>query len=79
MIEQIQAEMTTLQSQIQALRRERAALTISNVVSGENVSPLAMVEAYRRQARENPQLSAELQGIDAAVAAPGSADQTKKS
>ena len=28
-----------------------------------------MVEAYRRQARENAQLSVELQGIDAAIAA----------
>ncbi|MBW4643272.1 MAG: hypothetical protein KME23_09810 [Goleter apudmare HA4340-LM2] len=70
MIQQIQAEITALQSQIQTLRQERAALTINNdVVSGENDSPLAMVEAYRRQARENPQLAAELQGIDMAIIA----------
>ncbi|MEH1945036.1 MAG: hypothetical protein V7L01_33135 [Nostoc sp.] len=68
-MEQIQAEMAALKSQIQILLEERAALTINNVISGENDSPQAMVEAYRRQARENAQLSVELQGIDAAIAA----------
>lgn len=61
--------MAALKSQIQILLEERAALTINNVISGENDSPQAMVEAYRRQARENAQLSVELQGIDAAIAA----------
>jgi hypothetical protein len=70
MIEQIQAEIAALQSQIQALRQERAALTINNdIVPTPSNSPLAMVEAYRRQARENPQLAAELQGIDMAITA----------
>ncbi|BBD66081.1 hypothetical protein NIES4072_02400 [Nostoc commune NIES-4072] len=68
-MEQIQAEMAALKSQIQILLEERAALTINNVISAENDSPQAMVEAYRRQARENAQLSVELQGIDAAIAA----------
>lgn len=68
-MEQIQAEIAALNSQIQILLEERAALTINNVISGENDSPQAMVEAYRRQARENAQLSVELQGIDAAIAA----------
>ena len=68
-MEQIQAEMAALKSQIQILLEERAALTINNVISSENDSPQAMVEAYRRQARENAQLSVELQGIDAAIAA----------
>ncbi|MCC5643199.1 hypothetical protein LC607_09645 [Nostoc sp. CHAB 5824] len=68
-MEQTQAEIAALNSQIQALLEERAALTINNVISGENDSPQAMVEAYRRQARENAQLSVELQGIDAAIAA----------
>ncbi|MEH1934116.1 MAG: hypothetical protein V7L14_10375 [Nostoc sp.] len=68
-MEQIQAEMAALNSQIKILLEERAALTINNVISGENDSPQAMVEAYRRQARENAQLSVELQGIDAAIAA----------
>ncbi|MCF2150681.1 hypothetical protein IQ276_030515 [Desmonostoc muscorum LEGE 12446] len=68
-MDQIQTEITALKSQIQALQQERAALTINNVISGENDSALAMVDAYRRHARENPQLSAELKGIDDAVAA----------
>ena len=68
-MEQIQAEMAALNSQIQILLEERAALTINNVISAENDSPQAMVEAYRRQARENAQLSVELQGIDAVIAA----------
>jgi hypothetical protein len=68
-MEQIQAEMAALKSQIEILLEERAELTINNVISGENDSPQAMVEAYRRQARENAQLSVELQGIDAAIAA----------
>ncbi|MEH2302388.1 MAG: hypothetical protein V7K88_26265 [Nostoc sp.] len=68
-MEQIQDEMAALNSQIQILLEERAALTINNVISAENDSPQAMVEAYRRQARENAQLSVELQGIDAAIAA----------
>ena len=68
-MDQIQAEIVALKSQIQALEQERAALTINNLISRENDSVLAMVEAYRRQARENPELSAELKGIDDAVAA----------
>ncbi|MBN3923263.1 hypothetical protein [Nostoc sp. NMS4] len=68
-MEQTQAEIVALKSQIQALLEERAALTINKVISDENDSPQAMVEAYRRQARENAQLSVELQGIDAAIAA----------
>lgn len=69
-MEQTQAEIAALNSQIQILLEERAALTIkNNVICGENDSPQAMVEAYRRQARENAQLSVELQGIDAAIAA----------
>ncbi|MBW4615363.1 MAG: hypothetical protein KME21_19220 [Desmonostoc vinosum HA7617-LM4] len=68
-MDQIQAEITALQSQIQVLQQERATLTINDVESGENDSPLAMVETYRRQARENPQLFAELKGIDDAIAA----------
>jgi len=68
-MEQIQAEIAALKSQIQVLQQERAALTNNNVISGDNSSPSAIVEAYRRQARENPQLSAELKGIDDAIAA----------
>lgn len=69
-LEQMQSEITALKSQIQVLEQERATLTINNdVIAYEDDSPLAIVEAYRRQARENAQLSAELKGIDDAIAA----------
>ncbi|WP_413174640.1 hypothetical protein [Anabaena azotica] len=66
-MEKIQADINELNSQIQALQEERNALTNNNVESGEHDSALAVVEAYRRQARENAQLSAELKGIDDAI------------
>ncbi|MEA5502237.1 hypothetical protein VB735_03755 [Halotia wernerae UHCC 0503] len=68
-MQQIQAEITALNTQIQVLQQERTTLNINNAISGGDDSPLATVEAYRRQARENPQLSAELKGIDDAIAA----------
>lgn len=69
MSNEIHTEITILKSQIQVLQQERAALTINNVLSAKSDSPSAMVEACRRQARENPQLSVELKGIDDAIAA----------
>lgn len=68
-MDQINSEITALKSQIQVLQQEHAALTINNAISSDNNSPSAIVEAYRRQARENLQLSAELKGIDDAIAA----------
>jgi chromosome segregation ATPase len=67
-MQQIQSEIAALKSQIQALQQERAALTKNDIESSEHNSPLAIAEAYRRQARENPQLAAELKGIDDAIA-----------
>jgi chromosome segregation ATPase len=69
MSNEIHTEITILKSQIQVLQQERAGLTINNVLSAKSDSPSAMVEACRRQARENPQLSVELKGIDDAIAA----------
>ena len=66
-MEKIQSEILELKSQIQALQQERAMLTNNHVELSENDSHLAIVEAYRRQARENAQLSAELKGIDDAI------------
>ncbi|MBW4561311.1 MAG: hypothetical protein KME32_09150 [Mojavia pulchra JT2-VF2] len=68
-MEQIQAEIAALRNQIQALQQERVALTTDNVISGKDDSPLKIAEAYRRYARENPQLAVELKGIDDAIAA----------
>lgn len=67
-MDKIQTEIKELNSQIQALLRERAALTQNHIESGENNTTLAIVEAYRRQARENPEIAAEIQGIDSAIA-----------
>ncbi|MFM7364429.1 MAG: hypothetical protein ACKO11_08015 [Cuspidothrix sp.] len=65
-MDKIQAEIQELNLQIQALQQERAALTEHNIESSGD-STLAIVEAYRRQARQNPQLWAELKGIDDAI------------
>lgn len=68
MIEQIEAEIEAIRSQIEVLRQERAGFTV-NDVSLDNESPEAISEAYRRHARETAQLSAEVKGIDDAIAA----------
>jgi septal ring factor EnvC (AmiA/AmiB activator) len=65
-MEQIQSEIVTLKQQINALRQERVQLTPKLIVPANN-SPQGMVEACRRFARENPQLSVELKGIDDAI------------
>lgn len=67
-MEQNQAEISTIRAQIESLQQERAALTV-DVVSPKNDSPEAITEAYRRHARESAQLSAEVKGIDDAIAA----------
>jgi len=67
-MDKIQVEIKELNSQIQALLKERAALTQNSIESSENNTNLAIVEAYRRQARENPEIAAEIQGIDNAIA-----------
>lgn len=67
-MEQIQAEIEAFRSQIEALRQERDSFIV-NEVSPENESPEAIAEAYRRHARETAQLSAEVKGIDDAIAA----------
>lgn len=68
MMEQTQAEISAIRSKIDALRQERASITV-NIVSPENNSPEAIAEAYRRHARETAQQSAEVKGIDDAIAA----------
>ncbi len=67
-MEDIQAEIAVIRSQINQLRREGAALAV-NITPSENDSPQAIAESYRRHARENPQLFAELKGIDEAIVA----------
>lgn len=67
-MDKIQSEIQELNSQIQTLQKERAELNQNHIESPENSSALAIAEAYRRQARENPEIAAEIQGIDNAIA-----------
>lgn len=67
-MQDIQAEIAVIRSQINQLRREGASLSIK-ITPSEDDSPQAIAETYRRQARENPQLFAELRGIDDAISA----------
>ena len=67
-MQNIQSEIAVIRSQINQLRREGASLAV-NIAPSQEDSPQAIAEAYRRQARENPQLFAELKGIDDAIAA----------
>ncbi|MEM7714816.1 MAG: hypothetical protein AAF349_14770 [Cyanobacteria bacterium P01_A01_bin.68] len=67
-MQDVKAEIAVIRSQINKLRREGASLAVK-VTPSEDDSPEAIAEAYRRQARENPQLFAELKGIDDAITA----------
>ena len=67
-MQDIQAEIAVIRSQINQLRREGASLAV-NIKPSQDDSPQAIAETYRRQARENPQLFAELKGIDDAITA----------
>ncbi|MBE9189820.1 hypothetical protein IQ230_05485 [Gloeocapsopsis crepidinum LEGE 06123] len=64
----IQAEITAIQTQIEALRQERTSLT-TDPIDLESASPEEIANAYRRRAKEDLQLFAEVKGIDDAIAA----------
>lgn len=67
-MDQLQAEIDAISLQIEALQREREQLSIGTAAP-EGDSPQEIAEAYRRHARETAQLSAEVKGIDDAIAA----------
>ena len=67
-MDQIQAEIEAIRSQIKVLHTERETLT-AKLILPENQSPEAIAEAYRRQAREAAEVSTEIEGIDQAIAA----------
>ncbi len=67
-MEPIQLEIEAIRTQIEALKEERAVLKVDPVLPSYN-TPEAIVEAYRRHARETAQISAEVKGIDDAIAA----------
>jgi predicted RNase H-like nuclease (RuvC/YqgF family) len=65
-VEKIPAEINALNDQIQSLQAERDTLMSVNLDSSSD-SIESIVTAYRRQARENPELAAEVKGIDDAI------------
>ncbi|HLO48296.1 MAG TPA: hypothetical protein VK211_07745 [Kamptonema sp.] len=67
-MQKIQIEIEAIRSQIAALRKERKQFSIKKVMPQDD-SPVAISDAVRRSARENAHLSAEVKGIDDAIAA----------
>ena len=67
-MDQIQAEIEAIRSQIKLLQEERASFSIDEVLL-EDDSPEAITKAYRNQARESLNVAAEVKGIDDAIAA----------
>jgi hypothetical protein len=67
-VDKLQTDIEAIYSQIEELRLERQQLSIADVVPAGD-SPQAIADAYRRHARETAQVSAEVKGIDDAIAA----------
>lgn len=67
-IQSLQQQIEAIQTQIEVLKQERQRISIEKV-EPENDSPEAIADAYRRQARQMAQQSAELKGIDDAIVA----------
>ncbi|WP_341733742.1 hypothetical protein [Microcoleus sp. EPA2] len=67
-MDKLQAEIEAICSQIETLRRERQQISIA-AIAPVGDSPQAIADAYRRHARETAQVSAEIKGIDDAIAA----------
>ncbi len=67
-MDKLQTDIEAIYSQIEELRRERQQLSNTAIVPAGD-SPRAIADAYRRHARETAQVSAEVKGIDDAIAA----------
>ena len=67
-MDRLQADIEAICSQIEALRRERQQISIA-AAAPIGDSPQAIADAYRRHARETAPVSAEVKGIDDAIAA----------
>jgi chromosome segregation ATPase len=67
-VDKLQTDIKAISSQIEALRRERQQLSIG-AAAPLGDSPQAIADAYRRHARETAEVSAEVKGIDDAIAA----------
>ncbi|MEG4282207.1 hypothetical protein QUB68_03690 [Microcoleus sp. A006_D1] len=67
-MDKLQTDIEAICSEIEALRRERQQLSIG-AIAPVGDSPQALADAYRRHARETAEVSAEVKGIDDAIAA----------
>ena len=67
-MDKLQTDIKAICSEIEALRRERQQLSIG-AAAPVGDSPQAIADAYRRHARETAEVSAEVKGIDDAIAA----------
>ena len=67
-MDKLETDIEAICSEIEALRRERQQLSIG-AAAPVGDSPQAIADAYRRHARETAQVSAEVKGIDDAIAA----------
>ena len=67
-MDKLETDIEAICSEIEALRRERQQLSIG-AAAPVGDSPQAIADAYRRHARETAQVSAEIKGIDDAIAA----------
>lgn len=67
-MDRLQTDIEAICSQIEALRRERQQISVA-AATPIGDSPQAIADAYRRHARETAQVSAEVKGIDDAIAA----------
>jgi DNA repair exonuclease SbcCD ATPase subunit len=67
-VDKLQAHIKAICSQIEELRLERQQISVAPIAPADD-SPQAITEAYRRHARETAQVSAEVKGINDAIAA----------
>ena len=67
-MDKLQTDIEAIYSQIEELRRERQQLSNAAIAPAGD-SPQAIADAYRRHASETAQVSAEVKGIDDAIAA----------
>ena len=67
-MDKLETDIQAICSEIEALRRERQQLSVG-AATPVGDSPQAIADAYRRHARETAKVSAEVKGIDDAIAA----------
>lgn len=67
-MQKIQQDIEAIRNQIYRLQKERSRMKTPAIAPVDD-SPAAIADAYRTQARETVQISAEVKGIDDAIAA----------